>query len=163
MRDADRAGLTAPTRSGEPSMYAKYPRRMLQARALGIAVRAWCPDVLGGPVYVDGELDAAEPAREVEATVVREPEPQAQRPAKAAKDPVLARILREELPACEHADALRGWAEQHAERLSALVNGQRDAAQRLIRERCFALHDVDRDTAASDALADEVIMIAGLS
>lgn len=49
MRDAERAGLTAPTRSGEPSMYAKYPRRMLQARALGIAVRAWCPDVLGGP------------------------------------------------------------------------------------------------------------------
>lgn len=164
MRDAERAGLTAPTRSGEPSMYAKYPRRMLQARALGIAVRAWCPDVLGGPVYVEGELDApAEQPREVHATVVPEPAPEPQRSAKPAKDPVLARILREELPDCAHADALRGWAEQHAERLSALVNGQRDAARRLIAERCRALTDADRDEAAVDALADEVTMIAGLA
>lgn len=157
MQDAQRAGLW-----GQGS-WKSYPKRLLQCRALSMAVRAWAPDVIGSAVYVDGELDAAEPAREVEATVVREPDPQAQRPAKAAKDPVLARILREELPECAHADALRGWAEQHAERLSVLVNGQREAAQRLIRERCAALPDVDRDTAASDVLADEVIMIAGLS
>lgn len=99
----------------------------------------------------------------VDAPPQREHAPEPARPAKPARDPVLARILREELPDCAHADALRGWAEQHAERLSALVNGQRDAARRLIAERCRALTDADRDEAAVDALATEVTMIAGLA
>lgn len=157
MQDAQRAGLW-----GQGS-WKSYPKRLLQCRALSMAVRAWAPDVIGSAVYVEGELDAAEPAREVEATVVREPEPQAQRPAKPAKDPALARILREELPQCSHADELISWAAEHHDRLSALTNGARDAARSLVIERARTLPDVERDEAASDALTAEVLRVAGLA
>lgn len=65
--DADKAGLTKPTRNGEPSMYDKHPRNMYWARAMSNGVRWYCPDLTGGvPVYT--EADALEDvAREVTA------------------------------------------------------------------------------------------------
>lgn len=38
--------------------YKKYPRNMMFARAMSNGVRWFCPEVLGGPAYTPGELDA---------------------------------------------------------------------------------------------------------
>ena len=48
--DAKRAGLWG------KGNWATYPAAMLRARCLSAAMRAYCPDVLGG-AYVEGELD----------------------------------------------------------------------------------------------------------
>lgn len=58
MEDAKRAGLTG------KQNWRKYPSAMLRARCLSAALRAYCPDVLGGSVYVEGELEPDEPERE---------------------------------------------------------------------------------------------------
>jgi len=55
--DADKAGLTKPSRNGEPSMYAKHPKNMLWARAMSNGVRWYCPDLTGGvPVYTEADV-----------------------------------------------------------------------------------------------------------
>lgn len=57
MEQAKRAGLTRnPT-------WTSYPEAMLLARATAVGVRMHCPDVLMGSVYVEGELDQAEPVQ----------------------------------------------------------------------------------------------------
>lgn len=56
--DADRAGLTGPTRSGNPSTWDKYPRAMLLARATSELARTLFPDVLRGVSYTREELQA---------------------------------------------------------------------------------------------------------
>lgn len=54
--DAKKAGLLG----GKNDMYAKYPRNMLEARAVSNGVAWFCPEVtLGLRVYHDGELDDA--------------------------------------------------------------------------------------------------------
>lgn len=49
--DAERAGLT------RRQTYQRHPAAMLRARALSAALRAYCPDLLGPGVYVEGEID----------------------------------------------------------------------------------------------------------
>jgi hypothetical protein len=57
VEDAKRAFLTKPTKSGAPSMYVKYPRNMLFARAISNGVAWFCPDVMNGiRVYAEGEV-----------------------------------------------------------------------------------------------------------
>lgn len=57
MANADTANLTKPARSGEASMYTKYPRNMLWARMMSDAVRFVIPEATGGiPVYAPGEV-----------------------------------------------------------------------------------------------------------
>jgi hypothetical protein len=51
MADAERAGLT---RGG--SGWQKFPKAMLQARALTQGARMYCPDVFGGAIYETSEL-----------------------------------------------------------------------------------------------------------
>lgn len=51
MADAKRAGLAGRGNWG------KHPAAMLRARCLSAAMRAFCPDVLGGSVYVEGEIE----------------------------------------------------------------------------------------------------------
>ena len=53
MADARRAKLV---RAG--GGWEKYPRSMLFARALTSGARMYCPDVFGGAIYAEGELDA---------------------------------------------------------------------------------------------------------
>lgn len=48
MVDAERAGLTKPSKTGEPSMYKKYPREMLIARATTRAIKWHAPEVMLG-------------------------------------------------------------------------------------------------------------------
>lgn len=55
MDDAERAGLTRPSRSGEPSMYTKYPGPMLRSRCISAVCIMEFPEVTGG-LYVPGEL-----------------------------------------------------------------------------------------------------------
>lgn len=52
----------------------KYPAAMLRARCLSAALRAYCPDVLGAGIYVEGEVEErhAETSREEPRS---EPEP----------------------------------------------------------------------------------------
>lgn len=50
--DAKRAGLTNDN-------YKKHPRDMMLARATSKGVNAYCPDVLMGSVYSEGEIDQA--------------------------------------------------------------------------------------------------------
>lgn len=60
IEDAERAGLTRPTRSGQPSNYAKFPPNMLFARAMSNGVAFHCPEVTRGiRVYHDGEIEVA--------------------------------------------------------------------------------------------------------
>lgn len=57
IEEATRAGLTNPTRNGQPSMYAKYPRNMLWARCISNGVNFHCPEVARGlRVYHEGEI-----------------------------------------------------------------------------------------------------------
>lgn len=56
--DADRAGLTVPTRSGKPSNWMKYPRAMCRARAVTEVCRMGASEVLMGVIYTPEELGA---------------------------------------------------------------------------------------------------------
>lgn len=67
--DAKRAGLAG------RGNWAKHPRAMLKARAISAAMRAYCPDVLGGSVYVEGEIEHEEPQRYSAPDEHDEPEP----------------------------------------------------------------------------------------
>ena len=53
--EAEVAGLTKPSKSGELSMYTKYPKRMLRARAGSFGVKREFGDVLAG-MYTPEEL-----------------------------------------------------------------------------------------------------------
>lgn len=55
--DAKTAELDRPGRNGQTSMYVKYPRNMLFARAMSNGVAFHCPDALGVRTYVEGELE----------------------------------------------------------------------------------------------------------
>lgn len=60
IKGAERAGLTRPTRSGQPSNYAKFPPNMLFARAMSNGVAFHCPEVTRGiRVYHEGEIEPA--------------------------------------------------------------------------------------------------------
>lgn len=80
-----------------------YPAAMLRARATSAAMRAFCPDVLGGSVYEadSGEITEGRPALEVQAEVVREPEPAP--PTKPTR-----------LSATTTPTELRAWCEENA-------------------------------------------------
>ena len=63
IQEAQQAGLA----SGDN--WKKYPAAMLRARCVSAAMRAFCPDVLGAGVYVEGEIEDTKPTRvEVVAT-----------------------------------------------------------------------------------------------
>lgn len=58
--EAQAAGLTAPARSGEPSMWMKYPAAMLRARASSVICKAVYSDILLG-VYESDEIEREAP------------------------------------------------------------------------------------------------------
>lgn len=58
IREAQAARLTG------KGNWQKYPAAMLRARCLSAALRAFCPDVLGSGVYVEGEIDDERGQRE---------------------------------------------------------------------------------------------------
>jgi hypothetical protein len=141
MADAKRAGLARRQNWG------RDPAAMFRARCLSAALRAWCPDVLGGGVFVEGEIEPRAPAPVVElvqpdddddalpvfADVVdSEPEPEPRRPIHAevraadAPDP-RTRAIR--LSECRDAGALRVWCESNRE---AIIRSGTPALARVV-------------------------------
>lgn len=109
--------------------WSKYPAAMLRARCISAALRAWCPDVIGAGVYVDGELTDDEPSP-LPPERAREPEPAATEPAatEGGEDVVEGEVScgapdeprteldmeaelepPDELGDCTTAEHLRGW------------------------------------------------------
>lgn len=169
--DAKRAGLLG------NDVWGKYPKRMLQARALSSAIRAWCPDVVGANVYVEGEIpDAAETPRQTTTVPTAEVlEGQVIDGAKSA--PVETRESRAEkakAKAAEQLDAalrdlanrggqgpLTEWATSHAKLLARTQNGTRERVVNTIRERCLAICAGDSDEAGM--LTADILRAAGLA
>lgn len=62
--EAEKVGLTKPSRNGEPSIWTKWPANMCLWRCASIGVNLHCPDLTGGiPVYT--EADSFDERREV--------------------------------------------------------------------------------------------------
>lgn len=59
IEEAKKAGLAG------RGNWSKYAPAMLRARCISAALRAWAPDVLGAGVYVEGEIEEAQPPRPV--------------------------------------------------------------------------------------------------
>jgi len=132
--DAKKAGLWAKT-----GPWSQYPKRMLQLRARGFALRDAFPDVLKGLVTAEEAQDygAAEPAREpivvrTRATPQRHPEPVArlEAPVEAANPSLFQKAMdkiqragdRETLEGClNRIDELRRSGEMSAEDASKLI------------------------------------------
>jgi len=91
MADAKRAGL-----AGKTGPWTQYPRRMLQLRARGFALRDAFPDVLKGLVTAEEAQDYPTPAVAPEPVVVRQatPEPVPATPAGSTFDNARAAIER---------------------------------------------------------------------
>jgi hypothetical protein len=86
MEDAKRAGLDKPSRSGEASMFTKFPRPMLRSRAITAGLKSigfdptsgmYAPGEIGGQALVDGEAvmaaieaPSAQPSAQVDANVI---------------------------------------------------------------------------------------------
>ena len=79
MTDAKRAGL-----AGKQGPWTQYPRRMLQLRARGFALRDAFPDVLKGLVTAEEAQDYPTPQTAAEPVVVRQATPE---PAEERADP----------------------------------------------------------------------------
>lgn len=139
MADAKRAGLARRQNWG------RYPAAMLRARCLSAALRAWCPDVLGGGVYVEGEIEPRAPAPVVELVQPDdddddappvfadvEPEPEHHRPIHAevrAADTPDPRTRAIRLSECRDAGALRAWCEKNG---GAIVRSGRTGIARVL-------------------------------
>ena len=106
--DAQRAGLT-----GRKNWRA-YPDAMLRARCITAAIRAHCPEVLGGSVYDPDEIEgisAPAPRRHPEAITIDQQEPPQQEPPAREQPP-------QEQPA-PPAKSARPWQEIAASVLPA--------------------------------------------
>ena len=128
--DAKRAGLLQ--KSGP---WLQYPAAMLRARCISAAVRAFCPDVIGG-----GGLYTPEEVRDIEPSprpVLMEPTP--------APIPIPAKTVSEVRPLdeeskrmreperfsdCHDADELQSFGTKRRAAFMKLANGRRQDAQR---------------------------------
>lgn len=121
--------------------WAKYPAAMLRARCISGAMRAFCPDVLGSQVYVEGELegDNTVPDEPVRAEVVREPDAiQAPQRRETEVDGELV-LMPNTFAECRSPGELRAFCADKRDALSVLVNGQRanaTAKAKEAAERC---------------------------
>ena len=139
LEDARRAGLV-----GKAGPWQSYPAAMLRARCISAAVRAYCPDAIGGGgLYAPEEAadipQAPQPAQRVE--VVEAPQAQAQA--------LPERLTPRSLSDCRDADQLRAWCAENAEMLAALSGSKRKAARDRI---ASAAAEVEADIAPLLAL-----------
>jgi hypothetical protein len=88
----------------------KYPAAMLRARALSAAMRAWCPDVIGSGVYVEGEIEPEEP-REAPSVRVTSPTVAFYEDADVVDDDALEEAAPNpaKLSDCLDGGAIEGW------------------------------------------------------
>ena len=105
MADAKRAGL-----AGKQGPWTQYPRRMLQLRARGFALRDAFPDVLKGLVTAEEAQDYPTPTPAAEPVVVRQATPQ---PAEERADPyAVAQAAIESEGDIKKLDAMRSRIDQ---------------------------------------------------
>lgn len=88
--------------------WTKYPAAMLRARCLSAACRAYCPDVIGSGVYVEGEIEASDE---------RDEEPQRRREEPDTIEGQLAeaeRPRRAVMSDCTTKEQLAAWVQTNA-------------------------------------------------
>jgi hypothetical protein len=115
LEDAKRAGLV-----GKSGPWQQYPQAMLRARCISAAVRAFCPDAIGGGgLYAPEEAaDIAQAPQRVEVVEVA---------ASAPAEPT--RMVPRSLGDCRDAEQLRGWIAENRPMLDALTGAKRSAAR----------------------------------
>ncbi|RIV23641.1 hypothetical protein DYU11_11710 [Fibrisoma montanum] len=59
----------------EKATWKNYPKNMLFNRAISNGAKWHCPDIFGGPIYSEGEIEEREPVQDVTAEVVHEAKP----------------------------------------------------------------------------------------
>jgi hypothetical protein len=100
----------------------RYPAAMLRARAAAAALRAFCPEVIGGSVYesTSGELTDGVPSAEVIDAQLLEPvkpaasAPRTEQPKHSERDHAPSK-----LSDCTDADALKAWCAKYGARAVA--------------------------------------------
>lgn len=137
--DAKRAGLAG------KDTWKSYPAAMLRARCISAALRAYCPDVLGAGVYVEGEIEEEQPARPV--AVVREAprsephdEPEIEDGEIISDDPPPPRRLDD---CCGSIEALRDWCEREGQ--AAMDAAGPERVEATVRKRAVALGATEQD------------------
>ena len=119
--EAKRAGLAG------RGNWAKYGPAMLRARCLSAAMRAFCPDVLGGSVYVEGEIEEPAPQRPVH----REPERPSTIDAQLVEleaTAVPSRPAPTQLTQTATAEELQSWCDANGGKLRALPGARQGEA-----------------------------------
>jgi len=129
MEDAKAAGLWG------KGNWSKHPAAMLRARATSAAIRAFCPEAIGGSVYESesGELTDGAPPEPVTAQVVDVTSPPARQSTPAP---------RKRLRDVTTGDELHAWCVAERTRMTAMRDEARAEAVNAVRARAMAL-DVD--------------------
>lgn len=123
MADAARAGLT-----GKAGPWTQYPRRMLQMRARGFALRDVFPDVLAGLITAEEAQDYPTPEPERKAAPQAAPaQPAEKAPAEAPADVIDA----------EYEDVTPAQQEPDTPQETAPVAAQEPAAEQTLDDRAF--------------------------
>jgi len=120
---AKRAGLL-----GKTGPWQTYPDAMLRSRCISAAVRAFCPDAIGG-----GGLYAPEEAESIPQRVeVVSTSPAAAIPAESA-------IIPRSLADCRTEPQLRGWIGENSSALESLTGAKRSAARERLAQACESM------------------------
>ena len=119
---AKRAGLL-----GKTGPWQTYPDAMLRSRCISAAVRAFCPDSIGG-----GGLYAPEEAESIPQRV----EVVSTSPAPAAAIPAESTMVPRSLADCRTEPQLRGWIAENASALESLSGAKRAAARERLAQAC---------------------------
>lgn len=148
MEDAKRADLA--NKSGP---WKTYPAAMLRARAISAAVRAFCPDVIGGgglytPEELEGVADETPTPRRAEVSFYEEPR----------DEPSETRALpppRLKLSEVNDRDGLFLWCAQNQAALSKTTNGEREDRQRKVADAALRCGVDDTEALSWCGLVDE--------
>lgn len=120
---AKRAGLL-----GKTGPWQTYPDAMLRSRCISAAVRAFCPDAIGGGgLYAPEEAESIPQRVEVVST------------SPAAAIPAESTMVPRSLGDCRTEPQLRGWIGENASALEALSGAKRVAARERLQSACADL------------------------
>lgn len=132
IEEARDAGLAA------KDNWRKYPAAMLRARCISAAMRAFCPDVLGPGVYVEGEIEESETTEaymrgETVPGGVREVMLETRRNEPASSEGIVAP---EKLSDCRDEGEVLAWCETRAPQLAKAGEKGRAYAKRELGKAC---------------------------
>lgn len=117
---AKRAGLL-----GKTGPWQTYPDAMLRSRCISAAVRAFCPDAIGGGgLYAPEEAESIPQRVEVVST------------SPAAAIQAESTIVPRSLADCRTEPQLRGWISENASALESLSGAKRAAARERLAQSC---------------------------